>query len=104
MKELGLVDQVDEPTIIYCDSQVAINWVKTGKISTGNHYYDVDWHQPREWELEGHIQFLGLDTKDMVTDIGTKSCNEVEFDTHVMVMKGYQPLVIRHPRTTMTLT
>lgn len=104
MKEIGLNDQIAEPTIIYCDSNVALNWVKTGKISKGNHYMNVDWHQPREWEQDGHLVFLGLDTKEMITDIGTKSGTEAEFNTHVLVMKGYEPFEIKFPRKTLTLT
>lgn len=104
MKELGLTDQIAEPTIIYCDSNVALNWEKTGKVSKGNHYLNVDWHQPREWEQEGHMIFLALDTRDMITDLGTKACTEQEFETHVMVMKGYKIFIIKFPRKTMTLT
>jgi hypothetical protein len=42
LNEMGLHEIVKSPTIIYCDSNVAINWVKTGKISTGNYHLDVD--------------------------------------------------------------
>ena len=33
LKELGIMEPISKPTIVYCDSNVAINWVKTGKIS-----------------------------------------------------------------------
>ena len=104
LKELGIMEPISEPTIIYCDSNVAINWVKTGKISKGNHYLDVDWHQPREWERDGHIIIMGLDTFDMLTDIGTKACEEVEFSRFLLPLKGHEVWVITRPRKTMTLT
>ena len=98
------MEPISEPTIIYCDSNVAINWVKTGKISKGNHYLDVDWHQPREWEQDGHIIIMGLDTFDMLTDIGTKACEEVEFSRFLLPLKGHVVWVITRPRKTMTFT
>ena len=103
-KELGIMDVLASPTIIYCDSNVAINWIKTGKISKGNHYLDVDWHQPREWEREGHLITMGLDTWDMMTDLGTKACNEAEFGRHLFPMKGHALWVITKRRVTMTFT
>jgi len=105
MNELGLHEIVESPTVIYCDSNVSINWVKTGKISTGNHHLDVDWHQPpREWEKHGDIKIMGLDTRDIMTDLGTKSCTEEEYDIHLLPMKGHELWVIKKPRTTMSLT
>jgi len=103
-KELGIMDVLASPTIIYCDSNVAIHWIKTGKVSKGNHYLDVDWHQPREWERDGHLITMGLDTWDMMTDLGTKACNEAEFGRHLLPMKGHALWVITRPRVTMTLT
>mgnify|MGYP002630094516 CR=1 FL=1 len=104
LNELNLHELTKTPTIIYCDSNVAISWIKTGKISAGNHAMDVDWHQPREWEKLGHCRYMGLDTTDMITDIGTKACTEVEYERHLLPMKGHAVWVIRKPRYTMSLT
>ena len=103
-KELEILEPIATPTIVYCDSNIAINWVKTGKISKGNHYLDVDWHQPREWEMEGSIKLMGLDTADMLTDIGTKACTEEEFRRLLLPLKGHQVWVIKKHRHTMSLT
>jgi hypothetical protein len=46
----------------------------------------------------------GLDTTDMMTDIGTKACTEVEYERHLLPMKGHAVWVIRKPRHTMSLT
>ena len=104
LNEMGLHEIVKSPTIAYCDSNVAINWVKTGKISTGNHHLDVDWHQPREWEKHGDMIIMGLDTGDMMTDLGTKSCTEYEYELHLLPMKGHALWFIKKPRKTMSLT
>ena len=79
-------------------------WVKTGKISKGNHYFDIDWHQPREWERDGSIMIKGLDTSDMITDIGTKACTKEEFERLLLPMKGHEAWKITKPRHTMTFT
>ena len=103
-KELGQLRPIASPTIVYCDSNVAVHWVKTGKISKGNHYYDIDWHQPREWERDGSIIIKGLDTSDMITDIGTKACTKEEFERLLLPMKGHEAWKITKPRHTMTFT
>ena len=73
-------------------------------LNNHDHYLDVDWHQPREWEMEGSIKLMGLDTADMLTDIGTKACTEEEFRRLLLPLKGHQVWVIKKHRHTMSLT
>jgi hypothetical protein len=47
---------------------------------------------------------MGLDTRDMMTDLGTKSCTEDEYELHLLPMKGHALWVIKKPRETMSLT
>jgi site-specific DNA-cytosine methylase len=103
-REIGLTDPIVLPTIMYCDSKVAINWQKTGKITAGNHHQNVDWHMTREWEREGHLQIKGLDTKDIYSDLGTKCCGEAEYDSLYLPLVGHESWVIKFPRETMTFT
>lgn len=103
-KELRLMEVIPVPTKIYVDNEVAINWQKTGKMTPGNHYADIDYFQPREWEQDGHIKVLSLDTRDMITDLGTKAVSEKELDALFLVMKGHKKWVIKHPRNTMLYT
>ena len=73
MEEIfGLTNVISEPTNIYYDSNTTISWHKTGKISDGNQYLDLAYHQPREWEMDGSIKALVLDTKDNVSDKDSK--------------------------------
>ena len=46
----------------------------------------------------------GLDTADMLTDIGTKACTEEEFRRLLLPLKGHQVWVIKKHRHTMSLT
>ena len=49
-KELRLMEVIPVPTKIYVDNEVAINWQKTGKMTPGNHYADIDYFQ-RAWHF-----------------------------------------------------
>ena len=92
-----------EPTKCYVDNQVAIHWVKTGKITDGNQYLDLSYHQPRCWEKEGQIKVLGIDTKDILADLGSKPCGPDEYARFLMVICGYRSWKIMYPRETMTM-
>ena len=78
-EELGLAELLVQPTKIYVDNNVAIHWVKTGKITDGNQYLDLAYHQTREWEREGTIKVLGIHTHDNVSDLGSKPCGPEEY-------------------------
>ena len=103
-EELGLHEVIKEPTKIYVDNNTAIHWVKTGKISPGNQYLDLAYHQVREWERTGHVVVLAIDTKDNISDIGSKPCKEEEFINFYPVLCGRSKWVIKFPRQTMTFT
>ena len=101
---MGLHEVIKEPTKIYVDNNTAIHWVKTGKITPGNQYLDLAYHQVREWERTGHVVVLAIDTKDNISDIGSKPCKEEEFINFYPVLCGRSKWVIKFPRQTMTFT
>ena len=103
-EELGLAELLVQPTKIYVDNNVAIHWVKTGKITDGNQYLDLAYHQTREWEREGTIKILGIHTHDNVSDLGSKPCGPEEFSRFLLVLCGYEDWVIKFPRETMSFT
>ena len=103
-EELGLHEVIKEPTKIYVDNNTAIHWVKTGKITPGNQYLDLAYHQVREWEGAQHIKVLAVHTKDNISDIGSKPCGEDEFINFYPVLCGREKWVIKIPRDTMTFT
>ena len=103
-EELGLLEVIAQPTKVYVDNSVAIQWVKTGKITDGNQYLDLAYHQPREWEHDGSISVRGIHTHDNVSDLGSKPCGPEEYSRFLMVLCGYEKWVIKHPRDTMSLT
>ena len=103
-QELGLTEVIEQPTKIYVDNNVAVHWLKTGKITTGNQYLDLSYHQPREWEMRKMIQVCAIHTKDNVSDIGSKPCGPEEYALFLMVLCGYEKWIIHYPRDTMTFT
>ena len=48
--ELGPTHVIDRPTKISCDNATAVQWVKTGKVTEGNHYVDLAYNLPRQLE------------------------------------------------------
>ena len=104
IEEIGLESVISEPTKVYCDSNTAISWHKTGKISDGNQYLDLAYHQPREWEMDGSIKVLGIDTKDNVSDIGSKPFGPEEVKLFVGVLRGQRKWTIKFPRETISFT
>ena len=102
--EVGLHDQIELPTKVYCDNNTAIQWVKTGKITGGNQYLDLAYHQPREWERDGDIKLMAVHSMDNTSDLMTKPCGKKEYDAHLMVLCGYDKWVIKYPRETMSFT
>ena len=62
--EIGLSDWVCEATVIRNDSVTAIDWAEFGKITPGNNYLALGYHQTREWIKEDeikpdHVKVLG---------------------------------------------
>ena len=103
-EELGIHEVIKEPTEIYVDNNTAIHWVKTGKITPGNQYLDLAYHQVQEWERAGHLIVLAIHTKDNISDIGSKPYGEEEFAVFYPVLCGREKWVIKFPRNTMTFT
>ena len=103
-EELGLAEVIAEPTLVYVDNNVAIHWHKTGKITDGNQYLDLAYHQPREWERERTISIRSVHTEDNVSDLGSKPCGPVEYSRFLNVLCGIVRWVIKFPRETMSFT
>ena len=74
-----------------------------GKITEGNQYLELSYHQPRCWEKEGKIKILGIDTKDILSDLGSKPCGPDEYLRFLHVICGFQKWILRTPRETMTM-
>ena len=70
--EIGLSDWVEEPTTILSDSVTAIDWAKFGKITPGNNYLSLAYHQVREWVENNTVTPVHVRGWDNISDLGTK--------------------------------
>ena len=46
---------------------------------------------------------VGIDTKDILADLGSKPCGPDEYARFLMVICGYKSWKIMYPRETMTM-
>ena len=63
-------------------------------------YLDLCYHQPREWERDGKIIIKWIDTRDNISDLGSKPCGPEEYRRFLMIMMGFAKWVIRFPQPT----
>ena len=98
------MELIDSPTKIYVDNNIAIHWHKTGKMTDGNQYMDLAYHQPREWEREGHVRVEAIHTHGNVSDLGSKPCGPEEYARFLNVLCGYEIWKIKYHREAMTFT
>ena len=90
LTEIGLSDWVCEPTVIFSDSVTAIDWAKFGKITPGNNYLALGYHQTREWINQGEIKPDHIRGWDNISDMGTKPVEKQVIDRLLMYYVGYQ--------------
>ena len=101
-----LMEVIAEPTKVYdiVDNSVAIHWVKAGKITEGNQYLDLAYHQPREWERDGSIVVTAIHTEDNISDLGSQPCGPAELGCFLLILCGYVAWVFTHHRGTISFT
>ena len=71
LTEIGLSDWVCKPTVIFSDNVTAIDWAKFGKITPGNNYLALGYHQTREWINQGEIKPDHIRGWDNISDMGS---------------------------------
>ena len=98
------MEVIAEPTKVYVDNNAAIHWVKTGKITEGNQYLNLAYHQPREWERDGSIIVTAIHKEDNVSDLGSKPCGPAELGRFLLILCGYVAWAYTHHRDTITFT
>ena len=83
-------DWVCAATVILSDSVTAIDWAKFGKITPGNNYLALGYHQTREWRKEGEIKPDHVRGWDNISDMGAKPVKKQAIDRLLMYYVGYQ--------------
>ena len=80
---------VAEPTKIYSDSITAIDWAKFGKITPGNNYLALGYHQIQEWIASKHIELVKIMGYNNVSDFGTKPVDKPVVDRLLKFYTGF---------------
>ena len=78
--EIGLSAWVEDSTTIFSDSVTAIDWAKFGKITPGNNYLALAYHQVREWVENNTVAPDHIRGWDNISDLGTKPVEKQVID------------------------
>ena len=90
MTEIGLSDWVCTATVIFSDNVTAIDWATFGKITPGNNYLALGYHQTREWIMNGEINPGHVRGWDDISYIGTKPVEKQVIGRLLMYYVGFQ--------------
>ena len=55
LTEIGMQDMIKDPSVVFSDSSGAIDWMKFGKITPGNNYILLAYHQVSEFAKSKQI-------------------------------------------------
>jgi len=93
LKEMGLENVIQEPTVIYADNKAANSWCNDGKITDGNSYIRTDYHQAREYVEDGITRVLFIPSVYNLSDLMTKAVpKEVMYGTSTTCQKPREGL------------
>ena len=73
LSEIGMHDMIKGPSVVFSDSSGAIDWMKFQKITPGNNYILVAYHQTGEWRKLGCIEPTWKRGKFNCSDLLTKA-------------------------------
>ena len=89
LKEIKLDFMLTEPTPIYSDSKGAIEWMKFRKITPGNNYILLAYHQVHEWVESKQVTIVYKRSCFNTADILTKAVSRQVFMKLLLKFLGY---------------
>ena len=89
LKEIKLDYMLTEPTPIYSDSKGAIEWMKFRKITPGNNYILLAYHQVREWVESNQVTIVYKRSCFNTADILTKAVSRQVYMKLLLKFLGY---------------
>ena len=81
--DLGVVDSIEKPIMMYCDNTVTLSFSNNLKGTPGARYIDVKYFLVKEKVEEGLITVFHMSTYNMVVDPLTKALSVGIFEEHV---------------------
>ena len=89
LKEIRMDSMLTEPTPLFSDSTGAIDWMKFQKITPGNNYILLAYHQNKEFVETGHVLPQWKKGKYNYSDLMTKASTVQDFDRLHRKLLGY---------------
>ena len=90
MKEIGFADMVTRPTPLWSDSKTAVGWVKGGKVTMGNGYLPIAYHQSHEMYRAGVFKILEIEGTLNPSDMFTKPLDGITIAKFLNGVCGYE--------------
>ena len=87
---------MEDPTTIFSDSVTAIDWAKFGKITPGNNYLALAYHQVREWMENNTVAPVHIRGWVNISDLGTKPVEKQVIDRHLRFYVGLEDTLPAH--------
>ena len=93
LTEIGMVDFINGPTTLYSDSSGAIDWMKFRKITPGNNYILLAYHQVGEFSRSGQILPVWKPGRFNCSDLLTKASSPQEIERLLRKFLGYDLII-----------
>ena len=89
MREIGMSHIIEKPTVLYSDSSGAIDWVKYRKITPGNNYILLAYHQVGEFKRSKDVIPVWKRGKFNCADLLTKPSTAQDVQRLMKKFLGY---------------
>jgi len=89
LNEIGMNHLIDKPTVLFSDSSGAIDWIKYRKITPGNNYILLAYHQVGELKRNGAILPMWKRGKFNCADLMTKPSTAQDIQRLLRKFLGY---------------
>ena len=86
IRDLGVVDSIEKPIMIYCDNTAAMSFSNNLKVPPGARYIDVKYFRVKVKVEEGLITVVHIPSYSMVADTLSKALLVGIFEKHVSRM------------------
>ncbi|XP_070013543.1 secreted RxLR effector protein 161-like [Nicotiana sylvestris] len=85
-EHLDITQNSQGPMTLYCDSQVAIAYIKDPNYHNKTKYIDIKYNFVRDMVASGEINLQYIPTRNMIVDSFTKTISRDMFEKHVMAL------------------
>jgi hypothetical protein len=81
-------NDISKPTILYVDNSGAVQLARDRRSCQRSRHIQRRFLKLREWQAEGHIKLVYVNTADNAADVLTKPLPTREFSKHVATLTG----------------